>query len=197
MLRALSHEPNDVEWIAANHEQIVTSNGPLQPETSNNKRKRQASCFCAPQMFGGGIYLPDPSTYDPIEILLNTHDRSERDELVKKWRDNKLSELNFVGVVVSTASICDSAPLTIVESALLAGVLTSTGSWPNILTAGKPSPWCKGDDGEDVENSSVDADSEGKRQAMIGAILVWHKGTSVKPRDLPATFPPLIVSCIT
>jgi hypothetical protein len=141
MLRALSHEPNDVEWIAANHEQIVASNGPLQPETSNNKRKRQASCFCAPQMFGGGIYLPDPSTYDPIEILLNTHDRSERDELVKKWRDNKLSELNFVGVVVSTASICNSAPLTIVESALLAGVLTSTGSWPNILTAGKPAPW--------------------------------------------------------
>ena len=34
-------------------------------------------------MFGGGIYLPDPSTYDPIEILLNTYDRSERDELVK------------------------------------------------------------------------------------------------------------------
>ncbi|CAN9381545.1 unnamed protein product [Alternaria alternata] len=51
-------------------------------------------------MFGGGIYLPDPSTYDPIEILLNTYDRSERDELVKIWRDNKLSELNFVGVVL-------------------------------------------------------------------------------------------------
>ncbi|KAI4605876.1 hypothetical protein J4E80_010409 [Alternaria sp. BMP 0032] len=76
-------------------------------------------------MFGGGIFLPDPSTYDPLEILLNTHDQSERDELVEKWRDNKLSELNFVGVV----------------SALLAGVLTSTGSWPNILTTGRPTPW--------------------------------------------------------
>ena len=56
---------------------------------------------------------------------------------------------------------------------------------------------CKGDDGVDVENPSVAADSEGKRQAMIGAILIWHKGTSVNPRDSPPTFPPLIVSCIT
>ncbi|KAI4640543.1 uncharacterized protein J4E79_011813 [Alternaria viburni] len=92
-------------------------------------------------MFGGGIFLPDPSTYDPLEILLNTHDQSERDELVEKWRDNKLSELNFVGVVVSTVSIDDAAPLTMVKSALLAGVLTSTGSWPNILTTGRPTPW--------------------------------------------------------
>jgi len=52
------------------------------------------------QFFGGGIYAPDPSTYDPIEILLNTEDAEEKDELTVKWRDNKLSELNFVGVVV-------------------------------------------------------------------------------------------------
>jgi hypothetical protein len=51
-------------------------------------------------LFGGGIYLPDPSTYDPIEILLNTEDGKDRDELTMRWRDNKLSELNFVGVVV-------------------------------------------------------------------------------------------------
>jgi hypothetical protein len=112
MLRALSHEPNDVEWRAANHEQTAATQGPLEPETSNNKRKRQSQCFCAPQMFGGGIYLPDPSTYDPIEILLNTHDRSERDELVKIWRDNKLSELNFVGVVVRNALVYAAASLT-------------------------------------------------------------------------------------
>ncbi|KAJ4333053.1 hypothetical protein N0V95_009514 [Ascochyta clinopodiicola] len=77
------------------------------------------------QFFGGGIYAPDPSTYDPIEILLNTVDEEERDELTARWRDNKLSELNFVGVV----------------SALLAGVLTSTGSWPAILPSGELSPW--------------------------------------------------------
>jgi hypothetical protein len=51
-------------------------------------------------MFGGGIYLPDPSTYDPVEILINTEDRRERNHLTEMWRDNKLSELNFVGVVV-------------------------------------------------------------------------------------------------
>ncbi|KAJ4986023.1 hypothetical protein SVAN01_08501 [Stagonosporopsis vannaccii] len=77
------------------------------------------------QFFGGGIYAPDPSTYDPIEILLNAESEDERDGLTARWRDNKLSELNFVGVV----------------SALLAGVLTSTGSWPSILPSGEVSPW--------------------------------------------------------
>jgi hypothetical protein len=102
MLRALSQEPDDVEWSAADHDRDVVQNASLQQESSNSKRKRESGFFCAPQMFGGGIYLPDPSTYDPIEILLNTDDRTERHELVKIWRDNKLSELNFVGVVVCT-----------------------------------------------------------------------------------------------
>jgi hypothetical protein len=53
------------------------------------------------QFFGGGIYAPDPTTYDPLEIILNTEDQDERDDLTVRWRDNKLSELNFVGVVVS------------------------------------------------------------------------------------------------
>jgi hypothetical protein len=128
----------------------MTSSGPgtgpathasLEQETSHNKRKRQSDCFCAPQILGDGIYLPDPSTYDPIEILLNTYNLSERDELVKRWRDDKLNELNFVGVVVSIASISATALLTMIKSALLAGVLTSTGSWPNIITTGKPFPW--------------------------------------------------------
>ncbi|KAH7116099.1 hypothetical protein B0J11DRAFT_571835 [Dendryphion nanum] len=72
--------------------------------------------------FGGGIFAPDASTYDPIEILLNEQDGEERDRLTERWRDNRLSELSFVGVV----------------AALLAGVLTSTGSWPNITTDAKP-----------------------------------------------------------
>jgi hypothetical protein len=50
--------------------------------------------------FGGGIYAPNPSTYDPIKILLNTEDAEKKDELTTRWRDNKLSELSFVGVVV-------------------------------------------------------------------------------------------------
>jgi hypothetical protein len=103
MLRALSHDPDDVEWRAADPPQTMApraQNGSLQQETSNSKRKCQTGCFFAPQMFGGGIYLPDPTTYDPVEILLNTQDIDERNELTKRWRDNKLSELNFVGVVV-------------------------------------------------------------------------------------------------
>jgi hypothetical protein len=57
------------------------------------------------QFFGGGIYAPDSTTYDPLEILLNTEDEEEQDELTTLWRDNKLSELNFVGVVVSLGRI--------------------------------------------------------------------------------------------
>jgi len=75
--------------------------------------------------FGGGIYAPDAATYDPIEILLNTEHAKEKDDLTIQWRDNKLSELNFIGVV----------------AALLAGVLTSTGSWPQVLPSGRESPW--------------------------------------------------------
>ena len=75
--------------------------------------------------FWGGIYAPDASTYDPIEILLNAESAEERDMLTERWKNNRLNELGFVGVV----------------SALLAGVLTSTGSWPDILPNGQQSPW--------------------------------------------------------
>lgn len=70
------------------------------------------------QFFGGGIYAPDASTKDPITIILNTEDSDERDDLTVRWRDNKLSELNFVGVVVRP------------ERALLQGhTLPSPASW--------------------------------------------------------------------
>ncbi|KAK7192233.1 hypothetical protein PSPO01_01805 [Paraphaeosphaeria sporulosa] len=65
------------------------------------------------------------STHDPIEILLSTEDPDERDRFTGLWRDSKLNELSFVGVM----------------SALLAGALTSTGSWPAIPPNGKISPW--------------------------------------------------------
>jgi len=108
------------------------------------------------QFFGGGIYAPDPSTYDPIEILLNA-EGEEQDTLTARWRDNKLSELNFVGVVVCKLSVpryvfCPSwvdqhEHLHVTKSpdkwqaALLAGVLTSTGSWSSILPSDELSPW--------------------------------------------------------
>jgi hypothetical protein len=100
MLRSMTHERDDVEWRGADCERPDAPNGSLPQESFNEQRKRDKSRFCAPQLFGGGIYLPDPSTYDPIEILINTEDRNDRNRLTEKWRDNKLSELNFVGVVV-------------------------------------------------------------------------------------------------
>lgn len=41
------------------------------------------------------------TTYGPIYRLLNTEDEKERDHLTERWKDNKLQELNFVGIVVS------------------------------------------------------------------------------------------------
>jgi hypothetical protein len=68
--------------------------------TSNEQKSDRSTAIRLLQFLGGGVYVPDPSTYDPIEILLNTEDSKERDDLTVRWRDNKLSELNFVGVVV-------------------------------------------------------------------------------------------------
>ncbi|EON64095.1 hypothetical protein W97_03325 [Coniosporium apollinis CBS 100218] len=48
-----------------------------------------------------GLLAPDSTSYDPVLILLNTEDKEERDKLTRQWRDNKLSELNFVGIVVA------------------------------------------------------------------------------------------------
>ncbi|KAK2052597.1 hypothetical protein LY76DRAFT_598480 [Colletotrichum caudatum] len=76
-------------------------------------------------IFRGGLFSPPTLTYDPLVLLLNHDEESERDRLTEKWKDNKLQELNFVGVV----------------AALLANVLTSTGSWPNLLQPGTTTPW--------------------------------------------------------
>jgi hypothetical protein len=92
---------------------------------SSESRKTRSGLPRLLNFFMGGIYAPDASTHDPIEILLNTEDVEERDGLTERWKNNRLNELGFVGVV----------------SALLAGVLTSTGSWPDILPNGQQSPW--------------------------------------------------------
>lgn len=98
----------------------------LRSSSQAAKPRNESSAFWKVlHFFGGGIYAPDAATYDPIEILLNTEDEKEKDELTTRWRDNKLSELSFIGVV----------------AALLAGVLTSTGSWPQVLPSGRESPW--------------------------------------------------------
>ena len=43
----------------------------------------------------------DTTTYDPIFCLLNVSEEEERDKLTMRWVDNKLEELNFIGIVVS------------------------------------------------------------------------------------------------
>lgn len=44
------------------------------------------------------------TTYDPVFALLNAETEERRDELTEKWRDHKLEELNFIGIVVSDYS---------------------------------------------------------------------------------------------
>lgn len=67
---------------------------------SNPVTPRPSFFYRLLHFFGGGIYAPDSSTYDPIETLLNAEDPEERDRLTERWRDNRLDELSFVGVVV-------------------------------------------------------------------------------------------------
>ena len=71
-------------------------------DSSATKAKKSSKKYLSrlAQFFDGGIFGPDASTYEPIEILLNAEDGEERDRLTEKWRDNRLSELSFVGVVV-------------------------------------------------------------------------------------------------
>lgn len=76
-------------------------------------------------IFRGGLIAPTQMTYDSIHVLLTAETKEERDQLTRQWRDHKLQELNFIGVV----------------GALIAGCLTGTGSWPTILQNGKTSPW--------------------------------------------------------
>lgn len=128
----MQHEHDIEDAATGERTPMLGSSCTLLGSSSHQRRSRESSSkdqdsslWSVLRFFGGGIYAPDPSTYDPIEILLNSEDADERDELTVRWRDNKLSELSFVGVV----------------SALLAGVLTSTGSWPNILPNGHLSPW--------------------------------------------------------
>ncbi|OAL54509.1 hypothetical protein IQ07DRAFT_583795 [Pyrenochaeta sp. DS3sAY3a] len=116
---------SDIEDREAQNERTPMLGDSSSSRRGNGEGEDKWTLMHVLQFFGGGIYAPDPSTYDPIEILLNTEDAQEKDDLTIKWRDNRLSELSFVGVV----------------SALLAGVLTSTGSWPNILPNGEESPW--------------------------------------------------------
>jgi hypothetical protein len=52
------------------------------------------------KIFSGGLIAPADTTYATIMILLNSTDAEEQDNLTTQWRDHKLNELSFIGVVV-------------------------------------------------------------------------------------------------
>jgi hypothetical protein len=93
----------DVEDAGERTPMLGNPNSSRQGSSSKDDEDSEWSALYVLQFLGGGIYAPDPSTYDPIEILLNTEDEEKRDALTTQWRDNKLSELSFVGVVVCTS----------------------------------------------------------------------------------------------
>lgn len=87
------------------HSSSIRHLGPTPtPEQRENELERKINTYSGlPRVFDffwGGVYAPGASTHDPIEILLNTEDSDERDRLTENWRDNRLNELSFVGVVV-------------------------------------------------------------------------------------------------
>lgn len=53
--------------------------------------------------------LSSNTTYGPIYRLLNTENDKERDDLTERWKENKLQELNFVGIVVSARTLPSTA----------------------------------------------------------------------------------------
>ncbi|KAF2182400.1 hypothetical protein K469DRAFT_752181 [Zopfia rhizophila CBS 207.26] len=111
----------DIETVNESTPMVDAENGNARGSSSRTSSPRILRFL---HFLGGGIYAPDGSTYNPIEELLNAEDPEERDRLTERWKTNRLDELSFVGVV----------------AALLAGVLTSTGSWPNI-SSGSQDAW--------------------------------------------------------
>lgn len=77
------------------------------------------------KIFSGGLVAPAETTYATIMVLLNCDDPHEQDELTKQWRDHKLSELSFIGIVSPLVAVC----------------LVSTGSWPDVMPNTNSKVW--------------------------------------------------------
>lgn len=111
------------------------------PEEQEAERKRNTYSGLPGilDFFWGGVYTPGASTHDPIEILLNTEDPDERDRLTELWRDNRLNELSFVGVVVSAVLLRDHHTF---ETILIATLVSLVGnSWFKFSTLGACTIW--------------------------------------------------------
>ncbi|RMZ27564.1 hypothetical protein D0859_08366 [Hortaea werneckii] len=120
-LKESEDEDNAVALAAADTKHELPE--PAESENYRHGEETAAGAFFS--LFRGGLIAPSDTTYDAILHCLTAHTLEQRDELTKQWRDHKLEELNFIGVV----------------GALLAGCLTSTGSWPTVLQNGQNSPW--------------------------------------------------------
>ncbi|KAL1600766.1 hypothetical protein SLS60_007154 [Paraconiothyrium brasiliense] len=72
------------------------------------------------KIFTGGLIAPADTTYATLMILLNSTDAEEQENLTRQWRDHKLEELSFIGVVSPLTAVC----------------LVSTGSWDEISSKG-------------------------------------------------------------
>lgn len=79
---------------------MASSNTPLLGNFHETRPRRESSNGFLSNLVRGGLFSPPALTYDPLLLLLNHDDKKERDRLTDKWKDNKLQELNFVGVVV-------------------------------------------------------------------------------------------------
>ncbi|KAI7083623.1 hypothetical protein KC356_g7407 [Hortaea werneckii] len=120
-LKESGDEDNCVALAAAETKHELPE--PAESENYRHGEETAAGAFFS--LFRGGLIAPSDTTYDAILHCLTADTLEQRDELTKQWRDHKLEELNFIGVV----------------GALLAGCLTSTGSWPTVLQNGQNSPW--------------------------------------------------------
>ena len=49
------------------------------------------------------LFVPWKSNFKPLNALLNSAD-NKKDSLTKTWREQKLSELTFVGIAVDASS---------------------------------------------------------------------------------------------
>ncbi|KAI7360680.1 hypothetical protein KC354_g8669 [Hortaea werneckii] len=120
-LKESGDEDNGVALAAAETKHEL----PEPAESENYRQGEETAAGAFFSLFRGGLIAPSDTTYDAILHCLTADTLEQRDELTKQWRDHKLEELNFIGVV----------------GALLAGCLTSTGSWPTVLQNGQNSPW--------------------------------------------------------
>lgn len=86
------------------------------------------------------IFVPWKANHRPLHALLNSTD-SKKDALTKTWREQKISELTFVGVAVTySPSTLHLPPAKLSQCAILASIVTGAIAWPSDASTPAP-PW--------------------------------------------------------